>query len=360
LTDRLDIPDTAFAVKAEYFERPNRELLAVIKQFIQQFGTPHLWWGHTHTRPAKGARVTFLTKYSLPRTHRRREKWAPCPCCSPWHPKYFRYGLIAWFPDEGIIRCVGDKCYKTMDPEGYEIAMKQLNLEIELEKREDFLLTKLPLIPEFERVITNNLPVVEAIDEMLNRVRATLINTFAINLWPQVSTGQLRYIVMRRQVVRNAAGEEEVQSYPDFEEYGWIEGYEALKPQHSRFAPRLRGRVDNLRSLSFGKDTHSKVLTMTETEKKAATKVLSFCHNQLRKICDDAEHARRFFNQVTISTINGWAAKDTCETPVHFALSDEGFHIARAPQENHSLIPWPSSFWNNLQQLEPLTRPQAA
>src|ERR1035441_8757671 len=119
MADELVIPASAFEVKSDYFERPNTAVVNVILEFIRRFGTPHLWSGHTHTTPTKGSHVTFLGKYSLPKSHHRRAKWAPCPCCSLRHPKYFKQGLIAWFPDEGVIRCVGDKCYRRMDPEGY-------------------------------------------------------------------------------------------------------------------------------------------------------------------------------------------------------------------------------------------------
>ena len=148
MTFRLEIPASAFEVKASYFERPDKATVKLIHEFIKQFGTPHLWWGHTHNPPPKGSRVTFLGKYSLPKTHHRRAKWAPCPCCSPHSPKYFRQGLIAWFPDEGIIRCVGDQCYKKMDPEGYALAMDQLNAEIADQQTAEFLLGRIPNIPE--------------------------------------------------------------------------------------------------------------------------------------------------------------------------------------------------------------------
>src|ERR1700692_2774877 len=288
MTDRLQIPDEAFRVKADYFERP-RELVPVIKEFIQRTGTPHLWPGHTHAKPAKGCRVTFLAKYSLPKTHRRpRSRWAPCPCCSPYHPKYFKHGLIAWFPDEGVIRCVGDKCYKAMDPEGYALAMEQLNTEIETERKASFLLTRIPRIPEYLRVISENVPALAAIDDMLNRLRKLLIETFDIDLWPEVKTGLLRYVVFRKEVRRSRLGDLEDATVPAFEDYGSIAGSIALKPGTSRFAMRVEQKIDNLATVNFGPDALTRVSTMTETEKQAAVKILTWAHKEAGKICREA------------------------------------------------------------------------
>jgi hypothetical protein len=356
MTEPLDIPASAFEPKAKFFERPSREYVAAFKQFIADTGTPHLHPDHTHTKPPKGSRVTFLAKYGLPITHRRRERWAPCPCCSQWHPKYFRHGLIAWFLDEGVIRCVGDKCYKTMDPEGYALAMEQLNAEIEAERTAEFLLTRIPLIPDYIRVITNNLPVIEAIDAMLNQLRATLDKTFAIDLWPEVSRGLLRYVVMRNVVRRGLDGSEEVQTIPDYQDYGTIAGYSAVRPQNSRIASRLRMRINNLQTIDFGSETHSRIVSMTELEKKAAVKILSWAHGQANKLCNEAEEARQFFTPVTVGTVNGWAAQDGCPVRVHFITDDDGFHIARDPSQSHSRLPWPERFWGDLRQLEPLVR----
>jgi len=359
MTSDLEIPDSAFRVKADYFERPSRELVALIKKYIAQFGTPHLWWGHTHTTPQKGCRVTFLAKYSLPKSHHAPDRWAPCPCCWLKRPKYFRTGLIAWFPDEGVIRCVGDQCYKKMDPEGYELAIKKLNSEIEAEKRADFLLTRIPRIPEYIRALHANLPAVEAIDSMLNQVRYALGVRFDIDLWPEVQTGVLRYVVERTEMRRGRDGEQYPHTFSDFENYGAIAGRIALRSGSSRMAKRLKDRMDNLELINFGPDPMTRIASMTEADKERAVKILTYGHNKARDICAEAEECRRFFRHDTIATINGWSQKSG-STRVHFALDDEGFHIARDAEEHHTLVRWPPNFWNNIQQLEPLSRREAA
>jgi hypothetical protein len=360
MATRLDIPDAAFQVKADYFDRPSRAMVAVIREFIERTGTPHLWPGHTHTKPTIGSRVTFLAKYGLPKSHRRRQRWAPCPCCTLNYPKYFRLGLIAWFPEEGVIRCVGHDCYKKMDPEGYELAMNQLNAEIEDQRTAEFLVARIPRIPDHLRVLNSNLPPLEAIDDMCNRLMSLLSKTFAIDLWPEAKTGTLRYVVMRKEIRRSRNGEQEEHTFADFENYGAIRGHIALKPGSSRFAARLRGKMSNLGVIDFGSEVEARIATMTETEKQAAVKILTWGHKESNRICAQAEEARRFFSQETVATINGWAQQEGCSTRIHLMLDGEGLHIARRANESHSLIRWPKNFWTNIRSLDPLSQAQAA
>jgi hypothetical protein len=360
MTDKMDIPESTFEVKADYFERPSKELVRLIKEFIDRFGTPHLWWGHTHTHPTKGSRVTFLAKYSLPKSHHAPDRWAPCPCCSPRHPKYFRQGLIAWFPDEGVIRCVGDQCYKKLDPEGYELAMKQLNTEIEAERTENFLLTRIPLIPDYIRTLQTNLPPIEALDQMLNKLQYTLYQTFGFTLWAHVETGILQCTVKRTELRRGRDGEEDLHEFDDFETYGAIAGFSALRPMNWRMAKRLSDRIRNFDLVNFGPDPLPRLSTMTELERRKVVKILTYAHNKARDICAEAEDARRFFTTATLSTINGWSQTEGSPERVHFAMDQEGFYVARDAEESHTRIRWPENFWNTILQLEFLTRSRAA
>lgn len=355
MTEELDIPAAAFAVKADYFQRPSKEVVTLIKKFIDRFGTPHLWYGHTHTKPAQGSRVTFLAKYSLPKSHRRRARWAPCPCCSPRHPKYFRQGLIAWFPDEGVIRCVGDQCYKTMDPEGYELAMSQLNAEIASERSTDFLLGRLPLIPQFGRTIEANLPTVRAIDTMRNNLLSLLDKTLAIDIWPEIKTGMLRTTIFRQEVRRGRGGQEEIHSIPDFADYGSVPGYIALKPERSTFGSRLEARKRNLEAIDFGADTQSKIASMTETDKHKIARILSWSHREAVRLISQAEEARRLFSKESIATINGWAKHENCPIQIHLAIDDDVLRVGR-DETSHFKLPWPERFWDTLRGLDPLSK----
>lgn len=357
---KLEVPASAFEIKASYHERPDKGLVKVILEFIHQFGTPHLWYGHTHTPPTKGARVTFLGKYSLPKSHHHRSRWAPCPCCSPRSPKYFHQGLIAWFPDEGVIRCVGDQCYKKMDPEGYELAMDQLNTEIKEEKTANFLLSLLPRIPEYVTPIAHNLPIVKAIDTLRNALIDTLSNKLAIELWPHVRLGMLQAAIVQTSTEENDEGEENVKRYiVGFKDYALLPGYLALKPGHSTYYSRLDMVRQNLESIYYGDETSARIAAMSETDKARLVKILSFSHAKSLKLIAEAEDVRRFFSKLATSTLNNWALQEGSSVRVYFAADDKGFHVGREAK-SHFVLPWPQDFWNTLRKPEPLSTALAA
>jgi hypothetical protein len=135
LSDEIDIPDECYHSKPYFKERPDSALVKHIKAFIKETGNPHMWHGHTHTKPPKGARIVYLAEFDLPKKlHKSPHLFAPCPCCSPTHPKYVRNGKIGWFPDEGIIRIIGPDCFAALDKEGHFKAVAQLRAEQQIEK----------------------------------------------------------------------------------------------------------------------------------------------------------------------------------------------------------------------------------
>ncbi|MBS0535371.1 MAG: hypothetical protein JSR72_15040 [Proteobacteria bacterium] len=347
------------AVKADYFERPDIGLVKLIREYIKQFGTPHLWWGHTHTKPPKGGRVTFLGKYSLPKTHRRREKWALCPCCSPATPKYFKQGLIAWFPDEGVIRCVGDQCYKTLDPEGYRIAMELLESEIAEQRSTEYLLSRLPKIPDYIRTIDANLDIVAAIDQIRRELVLNLEQRLAIDLWSELKDGMLRYVVRTPRLVQRSDGKMDVAMSSEFRDFGRVDGHIALNPAARKLALNLSHRKENLLAIYPDGDIAESLRSMTEVEKKKISKILSGCHNQCNGLLEEAEVVRRFFSRVNASTINNWVQQDGVSLRVHLKFADDGFHVGRS-ETGYFLIKWPDKLWHTLTRLEPLSQPMAA
>ena len=222
------------------------------------------------------------------------------------------------------------------------------------------MLTRLPRIGEYVKVVEGNLPTVAAIDDMLNRLSYVLYTTFAFNLWPEVSTGLLRYTVVRNEVRRAADGEEGIHTVMDFENYGSIDGFKALRPGTSRLAKKLQMRMENLRAIDFGGEVPARIGAMTEAEKQKAIKILSWAHREASRLLNEAEEARRFFTPVTIATLNGWSALEGSPVRIHFALDNEGLHVARDAWQPHSLVRWPEHFGRQLIALEHLTRGKAA
>ncbi len=70
--NRLLIPEECRRVKADYATRPTDALVREIKQFIAATGKPHLWRGHTHTKPLVGSKPVYLDEFDLPLANLKR------------------------------------------------------------------------------------------------------------------------------------------------------------------------------------------------------------------------------------------------------------------------------------------------
>jgi hypothetical protein len=156
MSDEIDIPPSAWDIKAIFPTRPGDDIVAEIKAYVKASGTPYLWRGHTHSPPAKDAQVVYLDEISLPRSHCgevNRLKWSPCPVCSPRHPKFYKAGMIAWFPEEYTIRIIGPECFASFNLEGHTAAYKDFQREQQQKKNEAFLLKPASLLAA--QVISN-------------------------------------------------------------------------------------------------------------------------------------------------------------------------------------------------------------
>jgi hypothetical protein len=123
----IDIPNACRRVKPVFELRPNAELISEIQSFIATTGLPHMWRGHTHTKPPAEAKIVYVGEFDLPLSHQSKGKWAPCPCCSPEHTKYCKRGKIAWFPKECTIRMLGPDCFAAIDERGHEEALREFS-----------------------------------------------------------------------------------------------------------------------------------------------------------------------------------------------------------------------------------------
>jgi hypothetical protein len=182
----VEIPESARRVKADYPERPSDELVRQIKQFISETGTPHLWHGHTHTKPPRGGMIVYRGKYDLPKSHSgalNRARWAPCPACHSESAWYYKNGMIVWFPEENVIRNIGGDCFKEYFGDIHEAAMRQFRIEEASRKNRDYLLGHLGVVPDAVRAIKHALPIAADVDKARFILANRLTGQINFNLW---------------------------------------------------------------------------------------------------------------------------------------------------------------------------------
>lgn len=186
----LDIPGECFKVKAWYLERPSKELVREIKAFVAMTGLPHLWSGHTHTKPLPDDIPIYLDEFELPATLIKSGRLAPCPCCTPRHPKYGK-GKIAWFPKESVIRLLGPDCFATVNKDAHEAAVAEMRIRKQREADIAYLLKHQDRLRKAYRVISDAIQVAKAIDRFSDDLRYAIRERMNFVIWDRVRQGEL-------------------------------------------------------------------------------------------------------------------------------------------------------------------------
>lgn len=110
MQDEIEIPDILCQLKPYFATEPSENLRADILQFISKTGSPHLWPGQTYDKPKPDSIIQYVAEFWLPSS----KALAPCPCCRPKHGKY-RHGMVAYFPEEQVIRILGHNCFASIN-----------------------------------------------------------------------------------------------------------------------------------------------------------------------------------------------------------------------------------------------------
>lgn len=351
----VEIPDAARQVKANYAERPSDELVREIKQFITATGTPHLWHGHTHTKPPRGGMIDYRGKFDLPKSHSgplNRARWAPCPCCHPDSAWYYKDGYIVWFPQEQVIRNIGGDCFKEYYGEIHDEAMRQFRREEAARRNREYLLANLGMVPEVVRVIERALLVAGDVDKARFILANRLTRQIDFDLWNHVRPEGVLMIQgeERTEYQVRADGTEESRKVHDLERYGVIAGFAMLDPTAKPIAPKLERELEKLRSIDFGDNFRARVENMNDEERRKAANNLAKPLNAAKEQFAEIEDCRRFLSAVTVATLNGWGRHDKSPARVYFEIVPQGLLIGSTSDDAQTMR-LGDSFHNVLGQL---------
>jgi hypothetical protein len=206
----------------------------------------------------------------LPPSHHGVDRHAPCPCCSPKSPKFYKNGKIAWFPDEHVIRMIGPDCFQTLNPEGHWEAVEVFNRE-EAERRTiAYLVANLHLNVPTRDVIQRALPILEAVDHVHTVLQQRISEVLRLDIWRHVGRGTLSVNVEGRRMKRNRDGSQEVESFLDIQQLSEFPGYQMFSPRNSRLASRVGGFARRLSLIDFGNEVEERVRAMTTEEQAKA------------------------------------------------------------------------------------------
>ena len=324
---KIHVPDECLDVKALFFERPRETLIREIKQFIASNPYPHLWWGHTHTKPPKGSKPIYIDEFDLPPASMKSRHWAPCPCCSPSHPKYGHNGKIAWFPDEGVIRLLGPDCFAAMDKEGHAAAIDEMRKEKKRRQDTNYLFKNREALLELPKILKIARRVGYGVDELKAGLRYAFIEQLNIPIWESVRTGKLQ--VWEEFDDLDRAGN--VRTLNRLREYAPVLGIAMLNPEKKGMALRAN---QFLKGVAFIEERgwSERIDEMNEFERRQTAQFISNTVGKVRRFMADLAEAQKFLSDLNIATLRTWSARPDCPTP--FVLERKGNILRIGKQAN--------------------------
>lgn len=327
----VDIPASAYEVKANYWTEPDRSVVNEIKAFIAATGRPYLWPGHTHTKPPKGAVPVYLGEFDLPEAYGKNTGLhSPCPCCWPTTPKFALKGKIAWFPEEGVIRLIGPDCFKSLNPTGHEDAIKDLRRRQAREREIAYLLRVAQDVRFIRDAIDENLEIAIAVEKMRGDVRAAL-DEHNIPLWNHVRNGELKITKDKLRISRSASGATIRSSKPIQKTYAGIRGYELVSPHYTSIALELSQARKMLDVIDLSAKSVEEIESMDDVKRSQIAKGLKQTLDTLREMVEKLDELRRFASLETIKTMKTWAVLEEAALNFHIDRSGPQLFIGTSP-----------------------------
>jgi hypothetical protein len=344
MTNRLELPAWVFTDKPNYPTRPGRDVIRAIKEFIAQHGTPHFWPGHSHSKPQEGARIVYLGEFDLPKSHSGKDnadRWAPCPCCHLHHPKYYKNGMIAWFPTERVIRLLGPQCFRRLNPEGHDSAVAQYRKEQRIRKDIAFLLAHLHLLHDAIRATVRAVEIGEAVDGIRTSLRTKISGALEIpNFWQHVRTGILMVSQRRQETVELDDGTKFTRDKNEIVPYGALPGHRMLEPGADELARELRNALAAFRAIEEFGGARINPSTLLDKERRQVARVFERGLKTAARAFDEIEEVRKFISPLGIGALAGWGKHPGAPANFHAALDGRTLELGRSSYEYHrTMIP---------------------
>lgn len=324
--DKVQVSAQAKAVKAIFPERPGEEIVEEIREFVKAGNDPHNWRGHTHTKPPVGARITYIGDLDLD-----PNRASPCPCCSPSRAKFYHRGMIAYFPDEQVIRIIGPDCFATLNPEGHEAAMKHYEIEQKRRKEVDYLLNNLPVAGQLEQALEEAIEVAEAIDTVRNRISdGGFEEVLGVDLPTLIGSGTLRVTTEYEETFVDSSGKTNTRKTYQDEKFGQIAGTVMVKKNAPRFENKVKAARDAVQQLPrpSKEKLREEIEKLDDLTRVHTARLLGNSLNTSQSLWEAMDDARSFLSPNNLATINGWGRHPG--SPAQIEVRREGRDIVLA------------------------------
>jgi hypothetical protein len=316
MVERIEIPANCFEPKPVFEKAPGRDVVEEIRAWVKQHPV-YMWHGHTHSKPdvEEAGQIRYVNDFVLPKGVE-----SPCPCCTPHHAKFGK-GYIAWFPLTRNVRLMGQDCFRTLNPEGHDFAVSELDARIKREAEQDFLLANIHKIPDMLAIVRAAKPIASYLDDLREILGPKLLRMMEINLWNLVRSGSLNVIV------ETADG-----AVPTH--YAPVSGTGLLNPNRRLF----RLALDGSDALITGNiDLPFDPVKASDVDRQRAAKVLARAERDIKSTLSAMANARLFVSMTNTATMRRWASQENA--PAQFYIRREGrlLHIGKSEKEAQTI-----------------------
>jgi hypothetical protein len=303
----LDIPESAFQPKPWYMTREDAEAaLPVIRRWIKEGNPPYLFSGHTHSEPSPDTRIEYLDEFEIPKEARSRKNFAPCPCCTPHHPKY-ALGRIAWFPDEAVIRLMGAQCFASLNAQAHTEATDRMRAEKRRRQEVAYLLGNRDVVPKMLGMLRSFRPAVQALVKAQLDV-SNCLRRMNIDLWQHVRTGTLIYSVKETVTTADRSGEHTSRELDREEVYGNISGEVFYKAEREPLFGRLSEAITALEEANSRLfSSPEAVNNLSDKERHRMAKRIETSFRKAQDVLAAYTERRKGISEQTTATLRNWS-----------------------------------------------------
>ncbi|MBP1299964.1 hypothetical protein [Bradyrhizobium elkanii] len=309
MPDPIDIPDEAFLAKPLFSDFPGADIVTEVREWVKG-NPPWAWRGHTHAEPTvdEAFEIRYVADFQLPKGTE-----SPCPCCTPRHPK-FGIGFIAWFPRSACIRLMGRDCFRTLNPEGHDFAVRELDERQRREATIAYLTQNIEKRHAAIAALEQSLPLARQVDSLQEQLGESLRPAIGIDLWQQLRDGgQLKVV-------------EETARGPIFVPYATVEGYALIDPSRKRTEPSVNTAIRHLKNIDLASD----VADASDTEREAAAKAFQRGMVVGREVLDVIADCRRFVSVLSFATLRNWGNQDNAPARLYARRDGHELYIGRS------------------------------
>jgi hypothetical protein len=328
MPEQIAIPEAARRVKADFPEFPSNEIVQEILEFVRDTGEPWLWRGHTHTPIPEGSVPKYVWEFDVPEFGSKRQAIAPCPHCQPNAPKY-KHGVIAYFPDEHVIRLMGADCFRATNPEAHEVAKRELERFQRSVRNQRYLQERLPLLPDLIHAAEAAFPQAEALDavqaNLVREVQGLMLQT----LQQALRSGELRVRSKGKEATFSREGVAGTRDVEVLERFGAVDGVKLLMELRSPIQPKLRAVTEKLRELNSRYVDDPKLKEMHDGEKASLVRGFQQASRRLTDIYASIKDRQRFIAPANLATLARWSEQEAPEVVVFIERVGQNFRVGK-------------------------------